>query len=86
MPPAGPLRSTGVTPLLSYYWPIRQALAFTRLRLFGSSGYLASVVFLHGASSPSLFQTHGLVRVPPLSTPPDGDPAGRFRNPLLPSP
>jgi hypothetical protein len=44
------------------------------------------VGFLHGARSPSLFQTHGLVRVPPLSTPPGGNSADRFRNPLLPSP
>ena len=86
MPPAGSLGSAGVTPPHRYYRPIRQALAFPRLRLLGSPGYLASVVFLHGARSPSLFQTHGLVRVPPLSTPPGGRPAGRFRNPLLPSP
>jgi len=86
VPSAGPLRSAGVTPPHRYYGPIRQALAFTGLRLFGSPGYLASVGFLHGARSPSLFQTHGLVRVPPLSTPPDGGSAGRFRNLLLPSP
>ncbi len=66
MPPVGPLCSAGVTPLHRYYGPIRQALAFTKLRLLGSLGYLASVVFLHGARSPSLFQTHVLVRVPPL--------------------
>ncbi len=86
MPPVGPLRSAGVTPPLRYYRPIRQALAFAGLRLLGSPDYLASVVFLHGARSPSLFQTHGLVRVPPLSTPPGGCSAGRFRNLLLPSP
>jgi electron transfer flavoprotein alpha subunit len=86
MPSVGPLCSAGITPLHRYYGPVRQALAFTELRLSGSSGYLASAGFLRGARSPSLFQTHGLVRVPPLSTPPGGRPAGRFRNPLQPSP
>jgi len=86
MPPVGPLCSAGIAPLHRYYGPIRQALAFTRLRLLGSSDYLASVVFLHGARSPSLFQSHGLVRVPPLSTPPGECFIGRLRNTLLPSP
>ena len=60
MPPVGPLCSAGITPPHRYYGPIRQALAFTELRLLGSSGYLASVGFLHGARSPSLFQPMAL--------------------------
>jgi hypothetical protein len=55
MPPAGPLRSTGITPLPRYYGPVRQAPAFAALRLLGSRGYLASAGFLRGAGSPSLF-------------------------------
>ena len=60
MPPVGPLCSAGITPHHRSYGPIRQALAFTVLRLVGSHGYLASVVFLRGARSPSLFQPMAL--------------------------
>src|SRR6266850_6634038 len=45
---AGPLRSTGITPLHCYCWPLRHPLAVHRLP--GVTGYtvFCSVVFLHG--------------------------------------
>ena len=39
---AGPLRSTGITPLLRYYGPLRHPLAFRRLP--GVAGYTASLL------------------------------------------
>src|SRR5882724_663428 len=45
---AGPLRSTGITPLHCYCWPLRHPLAVHRFP--GVPGYtvFCSVVFLHG--------------------------------------
>src|SRR6266511_1213803 len=48
LPPAGPLRSTGITPLHRYYGPIRQALAFTALRLSARAATLLPWIFSTG--------------------------------------
>jgi hypothetical protein len=78
MPPAGPLCSTGVTPLRRSYGPIRQALAFAALRLPARAATL-----LHGLSpwgeEPFPASTHGLVCMLPSFTPP-GDGPRRSRS------
>ena len=54
VPPAGPLRSTGITPLHRYYEPIRQALTFDALRLATRAPTLLREFSSRG-QSPSLF-------------------------------
>src|SRR5262245_14947771 len=54
---AGPLRSTGITPLRRYCWPLRHPLAFPPTSWFCQLyGFLASVDFSTGTS-----------RVPPVA-------------------
>ena len=48
MPPAGSLRSTGVTPLPRYYGPVRQALVFAALHLSARTATLLPRVFSAG--------------------------------------
>jgi hypothetical protein len=67
---AGPLRSTGVTPLPRYYRPSRFPLAGHRLP--GVTGYTASLLrrFLDGTRRVSPVAQHDLVTVLSLPTPP----------------
>jgi hypothetical protein len=67
---AGPLGSTGVTPLPRYYRPSRIPPAVRRLP--GVAGYTASLLrrFLNRARRVSPVAWHDLVTVPSLPTPP----------------
>src|SRR5207245_11135119 len=85
MPPVGPLRSTGVTPLPCSYGPVRQALAFAALRLSARAATLLPRVFSAGRGALPCFNPWPYARVHPHY------PAGRgsrrsVREPLLPSP
>jgi hypothetical protein len=64
---AGPLRSTGITPLHCYCWPLRHPLAVHRFP--GVAGYtvFCSVGFLHGTRRASPVASCVLVIVPSLS-------------------
>jgi hypothetical protein len=64
---AGPLRSTGITPLHCYCWPLRHPLAVHRFP--GVAGYtvFCSLVFLHGTRRASPVAQCVLVIVPSLS-------------------
>jgi len=85
MPPAGPLRSTGITPLHRYYEPIRQALTFDALHLSTRAPTLLRGVSPRGETPFSVF-TMALAYVPPLFTPPDALAADRVPQALLSSP
>jgi hypothetical protein len=67
---AGPLRSTDITPLHRYYWPVRHPLVFGRLPGFaGYTAYLAPAISRwdeEGLSSCSACPCHRAV----ASTPP----------------
>src|SRR5436305_11054113 len=67
---AGPLRSTGITPLHRYYRPSRFPLVIRRLP--GVVGYTASLLrrFLYGTRRVSPVAQHDLVTVLSLPTPP----------------
>jgi hypothetical protein len=83
---AGCLRSTGVTPLLSYYSPIRHPPVFDLLPGFsGYKIYLAPVISHRdgeGFSSCSICPCHRAVAITPLEW---CAVSVRFRHPMLPS-
>src|SRR5438309_11820335 len=84
---AGPLRSTGITPLPRYYRPSRFPLVIRRLP--GVAGYTASLLrrFLHGTRRVSPVAQHDLVTVLSLPTPPKCFAASvKLRRPMLLSP
>src|SRR6516162_11656994 len=87
MSSAGPLRSTGVTPLRRYYQPLRHPLVFGRFPgVAGYTAYLAPLLSRRdeeGFSSCSMCPGHRAV----APTPPEGPAASAaLRQFLLPSP
>src|SRR5208337_598057 len=69
-PTAGPLRSTGITPLQRYFGPLRLPLAVNRFP--GDAGYAADLLrrFLVGARRVSPVAQRVLVTMPSITTPP----------------
>ena len=82
---AGPLRSAGVTPLHSYYGPIRHPLAFGRFPENGYTAYLSPRISPRGEEGFSSCLAHPCHRAA-ASTPPERAVAStNMQRPVLPS-
>src|SRR5215469_10414357 len=85
---AGPLRSTAITPLPCYYWPLRHPLAFPPTSWFCQLyGFLASVDFSIGTSRVfSSCLAHPCHRAAALTPPECPAASASLRRSMMPSP